>query len=120
VDITPFLKDPTGPADKQVVEYVRAACISTGFFQLTGHGVPASLQKSVFDASAKFFKLPQDVKANLDARSNLEFRGQDVIGTQLYEDDVLPDLKEGFFLGQDISPEDSRVVKRRFFMDPNV
>lgn len=42
------------------------------------------------------------------------------MGAQLYENDVLPDLKEGFFLGQDISAEDPRVAARRFFMGPNV
>ncbi|KAJ5378237.1 uncharacterized protein N7496_005646 [Penicillium cataractarum] len=120
VDITPFLEDPTSPAAQQVVEDVRAACISTGFFQMTGHGVPTSLQQSVFNAAAKFFKLPQPVKTKLDARSSLGFRGYDVMGTQLYEDDVLPDLKEGFFLGQDIPAEDPRVAARRFFMGPNV
>jgi isopenicillin N synthase-like dioxygenase len=120
VDIAPFLEDPTSPAAQQVVEDIRAACISTGFFQMTGHGVPASLQQSVFDAAAKFFKLPRDVKTKLDARSNLGFRGYDVMGTQLYEDDVLPDLKEGFFLGKDISPDDPRAKARRFFMGPNV
>jgi isopenicillin N synthase-like dioxygenase len=120
VDITPFLEDPTSTAAQQVVEDLRTACISTGFFQMTGHGVPTSLQQSVFDAAAKFFKLPQPVKTKLDARSNCGFRGYDVMGTQLYEDDVLPDLKEGFFLGQDISAEDPRVAARRFFMGPNV
>lgn len=120
VDITPFLEDPTSLAAQQVVNDVRAACISTGFFQMTGHGVPASLQQSIFDAAANFFKLPQEVKTKLNAKGNLGFRGYDPMSSQLYEDDVLPDLKEGFFLGQDISPEDPRAVARRFFMGPNV
>ncbi len=72
-----FLEDPTSPAARQVVDDVRAACISTGFFRMTGHGVPASLQQSVFDAAAKFFKLPQEVKTNLNAKGNLGFRGYD-------------------------------------------
>jgi isopenicillin N synthase-like dioxygenase len=42
------------------------------------------------------------------------------MGTQLYEDDVLPDLKEGFFIGTDVSPLDPRVKAHRFFMGPNV
>lgn len=60
------------------------------------------------DAAAKSFTLPQIVKTKLDTCSSFEFRGYDVMGTQLYEDDGLPNLKEGFFLGQDISAEDPR------------
>jgi isopenicillin N synthase-like dioxygenase len=120
VDITPFLEDPTSNAAKQVIEDVRAACISTGFFQMTGHGVSETLQKDVFDAAAKFFSLPLDVKTDLNAAKNIGFRGYDLMGTQLYEDDVLPDLKEGFFIGQNMPPNDPRVQARRFFMGSNV
>lgn len=120
VDITPFLEDPTSTEAKQVIDDVRAACISTGFFQMTGHGVSESLQKEVFDAAAKFFALPLDVKTNLNAAKNIGFRGYDLMGTQLYEDDVLPDLKEGFFIGQNMEPSDPRVQARRFFMGSNV
>ncbi|KAJ5117293.1 hypothetical protein N7526_011402 [Penicillium atrosanguineum] len=56
---------------KQVIDDVHAACISTGFFQMTGHGVPESLQKDVFEAAAKFFALPLEVKTDLNAAKNI-------------------------------------------------
>ena len=120
VDITPYLQDPSSAGGQSVIDQVRAACSSTGFFQLTGHGVSASLQKNLFDAAARFFALPSDVKLQLDARKNVGFRGYDVMGSQSYEEGVLPDLKEGFIAGIDLPLNDLRVVNRRFFAGRNV
>ena len=77
---------------------MRAACISTGFFQITGHGIPRSLQEDVFKAAAAFFALPFDEKKKLDAKTNVGHRGYDVLASQSYEADVLPDLKEVEYL----------------------
>ncbi|KAG8157613.1 hypothetical protein KVR01_012655 [Diaporthe batatas] len=120
VDITPFVKDPKSDAAWQVVNDVREACLSTGFFQMTGHGVSQELQSSAFKAAARFFALPLDAKLALDAKKTVGFRGYDTMGQQLYEGDVLPDLKEGFFAGQDMPSDDPRVKAGRFFMGPNV
>ncbi|KAJ0115247.1 hypothetical protein J7T55_001657 [Diaporthe amygdali] len=120
VDITPFIKDPKSDAARQVVNDVREACLSTGFFQMTGHGVGPELQSAVFAAAARFFALPTNSKLALDAKKTVGFRGYDTMGQQLYEDHVLPDLKEGFFAGQDMPTEDPRVKAGRFFMGPNV
>lgn len=96
VDISPYLSDPTSAASKKIIEEVRAACISTGFFQITGHGISRSLQKEVFDAAAAFFALPFEEKKKLDAKVNIGHRGYDVLASQSYEADVMPDLKEVF------------------------
>ncbi|KAK6611196.1 2OG-Fe(II)oxygenase superfamily protein [Botrytis cinerea] len=116
VNITPYLQDPSSIAGQQVLDDVRRACTSTGFFQLVGHGVPATLQKNLYNAAAKFFALPMGVKLPLDVRKNIGFRGYDVMSSQSYEKDVLPDLKEGYIMGTDIPLDDPRVMKRRFFM----
>lgn len=120
VDITQYLQDPNSTASQKVVDDVRAACTSTGFFQLIGHGVPPALQKSLFEAAAKFFALPSAIKLPLDAKKGVGFRGYDVMGTQSYEPGVLPDLKEGFIAGIDIPDNDPRVLNQRFFMGHNV
>ncbi|CCD44952.1 hypothetical protein ACHAO1_010676 [Botrytis cinerea] len=120
VNITPYLQDPSSIAGQQVLDDVRRACTSTGFFQLVGHGVPATLQKNLYNAAAKFFALPMGVKLPLDVRKNIGFRGYDVMSSQSYEKDVLPDLKEGYIMGTDIPLDDPRVMKRRFFMGRNI
>jgi len=94
VDIAPFLADPSSTEADKIIASVRAACISTGFFQITGHGIWRKLQKDVFKAAAAFFKLPFDEKKKLDAKTTIGHRGYDVLASQSYEADVLPDLKE--------------------------
>ena len=94
VDISPYLADTTSAEAEKIIADVRAACISTGFFQITGHGIPHSLQKDVFDAAAAFFALPLETKKKLDAKTTIGHRGYDVLASQSYEADVMPDLKE--------------------------
>lgn len=94
VDVSPYLADPTSAESDKIVADVRAACVSTGFFQITGHGITRSIQKQVFDAAAAFFALPFDEKKKLDAKTTVGHRGYDVLASQSYEADVMPDLKE--------------------------
>jgi len=120
VDIGPYLSDPSSPEADIIIEKIRAACLSTGFFQITNHGISSSVQDSIFNAAKKFFALPYEEKLKLDVKTTVGHRGYDAIASQSYEEGVLPDLKEGFFVGQDIPADDERVRARRFFMGPNV
>jgi isopenicillin N synthase-like dioxygenase len=120
VDITPYLADPTSAEAQQVIDDIREACLSTGFFQLLGHGVSPSLQASAFEAAAKFFALPFDAKMALSAKWNSGYKGYDVMASQSYQTNVLPDLKEGFVTGSDLSPDDARIQAKRFFAAPNL
>ena len=94
IDISPYITEPTSPAADEVIKKIRAACLSTGFFQITEHGIPRELQKAVFDAAAAFFKLPFEEKKKLDAKTMPGHRGYDVLASQSYEEGVMPDLKE--------------------------
>jgi isopenicillin N synthase-like dioxygenase len=120
VDIGPFLASPDSSAARSVVDSVRRACTTSGFFQVTGHGLPENVQRELFRASKKFFDLPQEEKNKLDAKTTVGRRGYDVLASQSYHDDVLPDLKEGFYVGHDVPLDDPVVKERRFFMGPNV
>ena len=94
IDIAPYLADPSSPEAGNIIKEIRKACVSTGFFQIVGHGVPRSLQQSIFDAAAAFFALPFEEKKKLDAKTTVGHRGYDVLASQSYEEGVLPDLKE--------------------------
>ncbi|KAK6072986.1 2OG-Fe(II) oxygenase superfamily protein [Seiridium cupressi] len=126
VDITPFLEDPRSPAAQQVIDDVRRACQSTGFFQIKGHGISPKLHKAVFEASAKFFALPGEEKMKLDAQRMVGFRGYNAMATQSYESgaesgkDVVRDLKEGFFASTDLPLTHPLVTSGRFLQGPNV
>jgi isopenicillin N synthase-like dioxygenase len=107
IDIAPFIDDPTSKASDIIIDDVREACMSTGFFQITGHGVPKELQKKIFNSSGQFFRLSKEEKLRLDCRKTVGYRGYDVLGTQSYEEGVLADWKEVSFV----------VYIRNFFMD---
>lgn len=94
IDLSQYLKDPSCSEAEKVIEDIREACLSTGFFLLTNHGVEKSVQQDVFDAAEKFFQLPFEHKKALDAKAHAGHRGYDVLASQSYEEGVMPDLKE--------------------------
>lgn len=120
IDVGPFLADPTSAAADEIIQAVRQACEETGFFQVTGHGMPAKIQQELFAAGRKFFVLPMEEKTKLDCRKTTGHRGYDVLESQTYDAEVPSDLKEGFFVGHDLPADDPVVQARRFFMGPNV
>ncbi|RAL04512.1 isopenicillin N synthase family dioxygenase [Aspergillus ibericus CBS 121593] len=120
IDITPYLADPTSTAGQKVLDEVRAACTSTGFFLLRGHGIPRELQDSLLAGATKFFALPNEVKLNLDAKNNVGFLGYDPMGSHSYEANVLPDLKEEYYYGTEIPLDDPRLANGGFFQGRNV
>ncbi|KAG9245605.1 2og-Fe oxygenase family protein [Calycina marina] len=122
VDIAPYLTDPTSSASQKIITQVREACLTTGFFQLVGHGIAKSLKDQVFKGSEAFFKLPYAEKMKLDRTHSIgaSNRGYEVIGNQGLQNDTLPDLKEGFYIGKHIDAEDPRIKEGAFLMGPNL
>lgn len=91
IDVEPYLRHPGSSEAAGVVEQVRAACSTSGFFQLVGHGVPRALQQQAFAAARTFFELPDEEKRKV---GGVPGRGYEVIGTQVLEEGKQPDLKE--------------------------
>lgn len=91
VDIGPYLADPSSTEAKDVIEAVRSACTTSGFFQLIGHGIDATIREAMFAGSKALFNLPFEEKKALRRGKN---RGYEVIGSQALQDGTLPDLKE--------------------------
>ncbi|KAL1892248.1 hypothetical protein Sste5346_007204 [Sporothrix stenoceras] len=122
INIAPFLADPDSEAAAQVVADVRTACMTTGFFSLIGHNVPRELQQRLLAACAELFALPLETKKSLrpPSGSTLMNRGYELIGAQVLQEGALPDLKEGFFIGQDIPYDDPRVKKHPLLMGENI
>ncbi|PVH93132.1 Clavaminate synthase-like protein [Periconia macrospinosa] len=102
IDISPYLRDPTGIAAQHVVDSIRDALRSTGFFQLLGHGVPRKIQLSAFDASKRFFGLPMEVKTKYAASLESGWKGYEILAGQSYKSNMLGDLKEGVSLAMDL------------------
>ncbi|KAI1341273.1 hypothetical protein F5Y15DRAFT_29429 [Xylariaceae sp. FL0016] len=120
IDIAPYLADPSSRASDQIVQEVKEACITSGFFQVVNHGIDKQLQDRVFEASKAFFALPLDEKKALKHPA-LRNRGYEQIGGQaLDEKQVAPDQKEGFYVGQHIPPTDERAKKHPELMGNNI
>ncbi|KIY02017.1 uncharacterized protein Z520_02155 [Fonsecaea multimorphosa CBS 102226] len=99
VDLTAYLNEPESSEAENIVTQIRTACTTIGFFQITGHGVPESLQKRVFAAAKALFGLPDDEKQKLRGKPG---RGFELIGAQTLEDGKKPDLKEGWYVGREM------------------
>jgi isopenicillin N synthase-like dioxygenase len=91
VDISEYLKSPNSDRSKDIVKQIRHACITSGFFQITGHGIDRDLQDQVFNCAQKFFDLPIDEKQKLRSSQG---RGFELIGSQTLEPGMKADMKE--------------------------
>ncbi|KAK8034676.1 hypothetical protein PG993_009671 [Apiospora rasikravindrae] len=119
VDIGPYLRDPSSDAAAGTVDTIRKACISSGFFQIANHGISKGLQESMQRAAEALFALPLEEKTRL-IHPTLTNRGYELIGSQVLQPDALPDLKEGFCVGQHMNFDDERVKSHPQLMGPNV
>jgi len=81
-----------------VARAIGAACRDTGFFAITGHGVPAERTADTFAAAAEFFAQPTQVKRRLAIGVHGHNRGYVALGTESLDEKAAPDLKEAFNL----------------------
>ncbi|CDK25400.1 unnamed protein product [Kuraishia capsulata CBS 1993] len=104
IDISPMFGVDQVAIDR-VVKAIRDACLDKGFFQIFNHGISPQLQDDAFKASKWFFALPKEEKLNLDKSKNSYNRGYESVGSQMFEETQNPDLKEGFYVGKEISKD---------------
>lgn len=80
---------------------IEAACRSTGFFYVSGHGVPPDLRSSLDSVARKFFALPASLKREIEmARGGRAWRGWFPVGGELTSGQA--DLKEGLYFGAEL------------------
>jgi isopenicillin N synthase-like dioxygenase len=91
IDLIPYLNDPASSKAEDIVEQIRNACTTSGFFQITGHDISQNLPERAFVAAKTLFALPDDEKRKLSGKPG---RGYEIIGTQTLEAGKKPDLKE--------------------------
>ena len=97
IDIGAFI-DPKAPQDaaNDVVEAVRYAAHTYGFFQIVGHGVSEEQQDEILKACMRFYDLPMEDKMDVSIHKCMgrSFRGYEPSGIQTHKKDLLPDTKE--------------------------
>lgn len=97
------------------------ACRETGFFVITGHGIPADLIADVFAVADQFFALPTAQKAPLSIANNPHNRGWAQQGSEaLDETSGMKDRKEAFNVGLDLPSDDPRVAAGEPFRGVNI
>ncbi|KAK3116048.1 hypothetical protein LTR53_003996 [Teratosphaeriaceae sp. CCFEE 6253] len=75
IDIAPSFTSSL--ADRQAVAaQISSACKNSGFFHITGHGVPGSTRQAILALSARFFKsTPREKKEKLHVKHSPYLRG---------------------------------------------
>jgi isopenicillin N synthase-like dioxygenase len=107
VDIAGLRGGP-GPAVARVAADIERACRDSGFFYVTGHGVPAGLTDRLDAASRAFFALPEPARIEIAmARGGRAWRGYFPVGAELTSG--RPDRKEGLYFGTELPDDDPRV-----------
>jgi len=102
-----------------VVAAIRDACLSKGFFYITGHGIAPALVEAVLRESRAFFDLPLVERLRVRRECSICHRGYEPMGGQDLEQTGTPDLKEAFYLGVDLPEDDPRVLARKVNHGPN-
>jgi isopenicillin N synthase-like dioxygenase len=91
---------------------IEAACRGTGFFYVTGHGVPDGLIRDLDEAARRFFALPLERKMEISMeRGGRAWRGFFPVGAELTSG--RPDLKEGIYFGTESPAGDPRPLHGR-------
>ena len=106
--------------DRRVVaRELRLACTNTGFFYITGHGVPTAQIDRVFQQSRAFFALPMEEKLALSMTQSACRHGYEPLKAQTLEPGAPPDLKEGFLAGEDLVADHPAVRNDPANIGPN-
>ncbi|KAH7024036.1 hypothetical protein EDB80DRAFT_631199 [Ilyonectria destructans] len=102
-----------------LVDQMRDACQSHGFFQLTNHGIPQSSLDEIIECSKEFFSLPLEEKEKYDKDLTQSHRGYERLRAQNFEKRTEGDLKEGYYFGLDLPKDHPSVLAKKFNLGPN-
>ncbi|MBE3016051.1 isopenicillin N synthase family oxygenase [Microbispora sp. NEAU-D428] len=106
----------------EISSAVDAACRTTGFFLIIGHGVPGGLMNEVYRRSREFFDLPAEVKHSYYAEGHglLGYRGMNSLRASTSSASDSPyDAKELYSIGQEYPPAHLATSHAEFF-PPNI
>jgi isopenicillin N synthase-like dioxygenase len=85
---------------KRLIDTLGQGLQETGFLNVEGHGIDASLIDGTYDLWKRFFRLPDEVKRKYTDTVG-EGRGYTPFGVEHAKDSPLPDLKEFWHVGQE-------------------
>lgn len=110
---------PDPAVKQQVVDQVRESCLYNGFFQIKNHQIPRAQQAAIMDGAKQLFALPQADKHKVAKENNTWNRGYEMLQSQILEAGTQPELKEGFFIGDEIGTDHPYFVHKKLNSGPN-
>jgi isopenicillin N synthase-like dioxygenase len=104
IDFT-ALRSGSDAEKREVARQIDAACRDTGFFMVTGHGVPADLIAKTRQRAIDFFALPEDEKLKVQRPPSKISRGYNWVGDRAIAysmgEKTPPDIQEAFGFGNE-------------------
>lgn len=104
---------------QRVVDQVRESCLYNGFFQIKNHKVPLEQQAAIMNSAKKLFALDQTEKNKVAKENNTWNRGYEMLRSQILEVGTQPELKEGFYIGDEIPTDHPYFVNKKLNSGPN-
>ncbi|HCQ65718.1 MAG TPA: isopenicillin N synthase family oxygenase [Rhodobacteraceae bacterium] len=108
------MSSPDPAVRRAVGEALQAACLEHGFFYCVGHGVPQGLIDAAMAETRALFDLPETAKDAVEKSLSPCNRGYEQLGGQTLQPGALPDRKEGYYIGEELSSLDARVRAGKF------
>ncbi len=96
----------------EIVNQLRNAATTSGFFYVKNHGVDEGLIQRQFELSKRLFDLPLEIKLKYDQAKNPSHRGFEQIAAQKLDFCAKADFKEGFYCGKNYSEDHPYVVAK--------
>lgn len=112
LDIGPYLAGAPG-ARAELARAIERTCRDTGFLVIANHGIAQRLIDATFAAAASFFDLPDEHKLALKVGElNIGYLpyGAQIVRTSKVHVNTQPNLSESFYIVNDLSPDDPRIV----------
>ncbi len=106
-------------AQEVVARALRQACVSTGFFYVTNHGIDAAEVDGLFATAKRFFDQTDAIKNRVAMKNSRWNRGFDGIGNQQLNAATGFDRKESYFIGIDYGADHPRVKANTPYYGPN-
>ena len=125
IDIAPFVEGGEAGRDA-VARAVARACEETGFFAVTGHGVPEAAIEELRAEAVAFFALAEERKREVERPADRISRGWNALCDRSLAyslgKDTPPDLQESFAMGPVAVPDEPYFTcpRARAFFAPNI
>lgn len=103
IDLAASFADPE--ARRAVAWEIHKACRETGFFYVSGHGVPQALMDGQIAAARRVFDLPEAAKQALAVANSPCRRGYEGPGRQILDAGSPADLKESFAIAVELGAD---------------